>query len=222
MQWFTKFLNSSVGQKWIVGITGLMLVGFLLGHISGNLLVFVGPEALNSYAKGLKDLGPLLWVMRLGLLGAFALHIVFTIKLSKRAREARPTPYHTRKRLRSSFASAYMLQSGFVLLAFVIYHLAHYTWLVAQPEIRAFGESMDVYSMLVGGFSVWYISLFYILAMGVLMLHLNHGASSFFQSLGLNHPQYNLLFRRVGPVLSVILFLAYAAIPVSVQLGLIK
>src|SRR5690606_33635535 len=120
-----------------------------------------------------------------GLIVVFVLHVVFTIKLAKANRAARPVGYAVKKRINASFASMYMVHSGIVVLAFLLYHLAHYTFLWVQPEIREYGMQLDAYNMVITGFSVWYIALFYIIAMACLMSHLYHGASSFFQSLGL-------------------------------------
>lgn len=222
MHWFVKFINSSVGQKYAVGLTGLGLVGFLIAHLSGNLLVFLGPDALNEYALGLRKLGGLLWLLRIGLVALFVLHVVFTIKLARANRSARPVGYQMKKRIDSSFASAYMVQTGLVVFFFVGYHLAHYTFLWVQPSIKEAGQNLDVYSMVIGGFSLPFNVFLYLAGLACLLVHLNHGASSFFQSLGLNHDRYNGLFRKVGPVLSILLFIGYASIPLSVMLGIVK
>jgi succinate dehydrogenase / fumarate reductase cytochrome b subunit len=218
MSWFKRTLNSSIGGKLIVAITGLGLVGFVIAHLSGNLLIFAGREALAEYAEGLRKFPALLWVARIGLIGMAILHIGFTIKLNLANKAARPVAYAKKTYRRASFQSRTMVLTGLTLLAYIIYHLLHFTWRTTNPEIAALGP-YEVYDMLIIGFSNPAISLFYIVATALLGMHLSHGISSIFQTLGLNNPKYNKLFKSIGPALGVILALGFISIPVAVMTG---
>ena len=218
MSWFKRTLNSSIGGKLIVAITGLGLVGFVIAHLSGNLLIFAGREALAEYAEGLRKFPALLWVARIGLIGMAILHIGFTIKLNLANKAARPVAYAKKTYRRASLQSRTMVLTGLTLLAYVIYHLLHFTWRTTNPEIAALGP-YEVYDMLIIGFSNPAISLFYIVATALLGMHLSHGISSIFQTLGLNNPKYNKLFKSIGPALGVILALGFISIPVAVMTG---
>jgi len=220
MSWFKRTLNSSIGGKLIVAITGLGLVGFVIAHLSGNLLIFAGREALAEYAEGLRKFPALLWVARIGLIGMAVLHIGFTIKLNLANKAARPVAYAKKTYRRASLQSRTMVLTGLTLLAYIIYHLLHFTWRTTNPEIAALGP-YEVYDMLIIGFSNPAISLFYIVATALLGMHLSHGISSIFQTLGLNNPKYNKLFKSIGPALGVILALGFISIPVAVMTGFV-
>lgn len=215
---------SSIGRKLVVALTGLGLVGFLLGHLAGNLQIFGGPEPLNAYAQTLKDLGPALWVVRLGLLAIALAHVVLTLRLAAENRAARGSRYAVERRIQASAGSRSMLLTGLVVLAFVLYHLAHYTWQVAHPEfagrLDAAGRH-DVYSMVVGSFQQPHIAGLYVVALVLLGLHLSHGVSSVFQTLGFRHPKYEKLLTRAGPVFGALVAAGYLSIPLAVQAGLL-
>jgi succinate dehydrogenase / fumarate reductase cytochrome b subunit len=221
MAWLKRTFDSSVGGKFFVALTGLALVGFLVAHLGGNLLVYAGPEALNAYAKGLRDLGPLLWVARIGLLVVAVTHVYIAVRLNLRSREARPVAYAKKNYRAATATSRSMLPTGLFLLAYIFYHLADYTWRLTNPAYRELAEG-DVYQMVVIGFQNPLSSLIYIVAMIVLGLHLNHGISSVFQTLGLSHSKYNPLFRKVGPVLGTALALGFVSIPIAVLAGFVK
>jgi succinate dehydrogenase / fumarate reductase cytochrome b subunit len=221
MAWLKRTFDSSVGGKFFVALTGLALVGFLVAHLAGNLLVYAGPDALNAYAKGLRDLGPLLWVARIGLLFVAVTHVYLAIRLNLRSREARPLPYAKKNYRAATPASRSMLPTGLFLLFYIFYHLADYTWRLTNPAYKELAEG-DVYQMVVIGFQNPFSSLVYIVAMVVLGLHLNHGISSLFQTLGLNHQKYNSIFRKMGPVLGTALALGFVSIPIAVLAGFVK
>lgn len=216
-----RLFNSPVGAKMLMAITGLMLTGFVIVHLAGNLLIFAGPEAFNAYAKGLHSLGALLWIARLGLLAAFVLHIYLAIKLSIENRAARPVSYAHEATIQATIASRYMKQTGVLMLSFVIYHLAHYTFRVVNPQFLDI-PSGDVYSMVVAGFSSPAVSGFYVFSMAALALHLRHGVSSLFQSLGLYHGNLNPITTKLGPIVAIITFLGFSSIPLAVLTGLVK
>jgi len=221
MGWLRQTTDSSIGGKLIVAVTGLAMVGFVVAHLSGNLLVFGGPQAVNSYAEGLRKLGGLLWVARIGLLVMAALHIVFAIKLNLANRAARPQAYAVKTYRRASFASRSMLLTGLALLGYILFHLAHFTFRATSPELAALGE-YDVYQMIVLSFQQPLIAGLYIVSMFLLGLHLSHGVSSLFQTLGFNHPKYRNLVGSIGPFLGVLLALGFSSIPAAVLFGLLK
>jgi succinate dehydrogenase / fumarate reductase, cytochrome b subunit len=216
-----RFLKNGVGAKAIVAVTGLMLSGFVVSHLTGNLLVFAGPEALNKYAAGLKSLGGLLWIARGGLLLAFITHLGLAAKLNLQNKAARPSKYQFAATMKATFASRTMVHTGLLILTFVLFHLAHYTFRVACAEVNAV-PAEDVYGMMVAGFSSVGVSFFYILAMAALGLHLSHGISSAFQSLGLYNPNLNRLTRPLGPAVGLLVFLGFSSIPLAVLSGCIK
>jgi succinate dehydrogenase / fumarate reductase, cytochrome b subunit len=228
--WFFPALTSTIGSKFLVAITGAILVGFLCGHLAGNLLIFKGPDALNSYARGLKDLGGLLWVARIGLLVAFVLHVFLAVRLQMRNREARPERYQYPGTVQATTASVTMLYSGLLILAFVVYHLAHYTFgLVHETEdgknLLELHDKLgrhDVYEMTRIGFSKWWVTLSYVVAQVVLWFHLSHGISSTFQTLGWNAPKYWSLIRSAGLLLATIIVTGNILIPTAVLLGWVR
>lgn len=213
------FLTSTLGCKYIMALTGLGLIGFVILHMLGNLQIFLGAEALNHYAQTLEDLGPLLWMARSGLFTIFVIHLGCALTLARRNAKARPDPYIKHATIQASWASLYMIQTGIVILIFVIYHILHFTLGVIDPSTMIHppvGEHHhDVYQMVVGAFRQWPVALVYIVAQFFLAAHLWHGASSLFQSLGLNHEKYNKLIRCFGPALATLIFIGNSAIPVA-------
>ncbi len=223
-----RFYNSSIGKKIIVALTGVAMLGFLAGHLLGNLLVFKGPEALNSYAKWLHSLGGILVLARVGLLVAVVLHVVATIQLVRMNRAARPVAYGCPATRRATGASRSMILSGLVILSFVIYHLMHYTWGVLNgyydPQNGRYfqhGEH-NVYNMVVDGFHWVPAALFYMVSIGLLSLHLSHGFSSAFQTLGLTTPRTRVALDWAGKAYAVGIFLGYISIPLSILVGIVK
>ena len=226
MNHLSAFYKSSIGRKYIVAITGVILVGFIIGHLLGNLQIFLGPEYINSYAEKLRSLGALLWVIRLFLLVAVVLHIYFTIRLAIDNRKARPVAYAKKEHVKSTYASRSMWISGLLLLAFIIYHIAHFTVQVADPRFALLKldplNRHDVYSMMVYGFQNVFVSGFYVLAMYLLAMHLSHGASSFFQSLGLNDKKLTPKLATGARIFAWLIFAGYVSMPIAVLAGLIK
>ena len=218
-------LSSTIGTKILVAITGFLLVGFVIAHMLGNLQIYMGPDALNAYAQRLKDLGPLLWVVRLGLLGILAIHIVGIAKLTLRNRAARPLGYDNKKALVSTFASRNMLMSGAILLAFIVYHLLHFTVGVTHPDHFQLLDDAgrhDVYSMVILGFRQPLVSLAYIAAMGLLGMHLGHGTASLFQTAGLNGGNRRAAFEGVSRLAAVVVVLGNISIPLACLFELIQ
>ena len=225
MNSLSAFTRSSIGKKYIVAITGVILVGFIVGHLLGNLQIFLGAEALNHYAETLHALGPLLWIIRAFLLVVVVLHIYYTIRLAIDNRRARPTAYARKEHVKATVASRSMALSGLLLFAFIVYHIAHFTARVADPRFAQLKPDAlnryDVYSMMVYGFQNVFVSTAYIIAMFLLALHLSHGASSFFQSLGLNDKKMTPRLARGARIFAWLIFAGYVSMPIAVLLGLI-
>lgn len=216
------WLFSSIGKKTVVAVTGIILVLFVIGHLIGNLTFFFGPDWINAYAVHLRDLGPLLWVVRLGLLAAVALHIFFTMKLWQENNAARPEKYAVKSRVQSTVFARTMRLTGLIVFAFVIFHLAHFTLLLVHPEFSGYHDAQgrhDVFRMVVAGFSYPLVSAFYVLSLALLASHLSHGIASLFQTLGLSNRRLQPAFAKAGRLVAWTLFIGFSSIPVSVLLG---
>ncbi len=222
------YFKSSIGKKIVVAVTGILLLGFVIVHMAGNLQIYAGAEKINAYAKFLKDLGPLLWIARFGLLLSFVIHIYFTVQLKLENRAARPESYSYMQTKQASSASLYMIVSGLIILGFVIYHLLHFTFGITNPEYMALeytlnGEKVhDVYAMVVRGFQVPAISAVYIVSMALLCWHLSHGIASIFQTLGISSPKVNPSIQKLAYAISGIIFVGNVSIPLSILLGIVK
>ncbi len=231
MDWFVRLVKSSIGKKALMGLSGAALLGFVIVHMAGNLLVFAGPEALNEYAKGLHDLGPVLWAMRLGLLGAVLTHIAVAFALFSENQQARPVKYQHPATIKASPQSRTMIVSGFLLLLFIVYHLLQLTFGVIDGDTHAAnpaalydlkGEMVpNVYHMVVSAFTQPLVTILYIVSMLLLGAHLSHGIASMFQSLGLSNPRYRPLIKKLGWGLSALLVTGNIAMPLCVLLGII-
>ena len=217
-------LSTSVGQKCVMAVSGLFLVLYVLVHLAGNLGVFSGRDAFNSYAALLHSVPKLLWVLRLVLIASFVLHVVISIRLSMHNRRARGVQAYARRRWQAtSMASRTMLWAGLLLLAFLLFHLAHLMWGWVYPDHARLTDAQgrpDVYAQVVLGFQNVWVVLFYVLAQVVLFMHLSHGFNSAGHTLGLNSVGSRVL-RVSGVVVSVAIFVLYTSIPVAVQLGVL-
>jgi succinate dehydrogenase / fumarate reductase cytochrome b subunit len=246
LDWLKPIFASSVGGKFLTALTGLALTGFVIVHMLGNLQIFLGPDAINEYAKKLKDLGALLWVARIGLLAVFLLHIALSLRLQWRSKAARPVPYSFKNTVQATIASRTMVLSGLVIFLFVVFHIAHYTLGVVQtvgegpeyatntvwytngyprdinlPELKDEKGRHDVYRMMILGFSNPGLAILYIVAQLVLMLHLSHGVASTFQTLGLNTPRLNTTWRCLGWTIALVVGIGNIAIVLAVWTGLL-
>jgi succinate dehydrogenase / fumarate reductase cytochrome b subunit len=208
-----RFWNTTIGKKAVMAVSGVVLAGFVAGHLLGNLQIFLGPDRFNSYARALKSLPELLWAVRITLLVSVALHIWSSVQLAVVKSEARPLGYVRTKSISSSYASRTMYMSGPILAAFIIYHLMQFTFGVGGT---AFVES-DPYGNVINGFRVPAVSLFYIVAMLLLCLHLRHGLWSIAQSLGFYHPRLKV----AAAIVATLIFFGFVSIPVAVMTGVI-
>ncbi len=228
-----------------MAVSGVVLILFVVGHLVGNLQVFEDPDRINGYAHFLQSLGPTLWAARIFLLVCVSLHIWAATVLALESRRARgDEPYAVKRWIRATVASRTMRWTGYIVLAFILYHLAQFTVGVAQPAsfkeniphytmrgdyhilgftaVPAGTEVLDVRSMMIRGFSNPLVSIFYIVAIGLLSLHLLHGGESLFQTLGWRNHRWERGLRAVVTVLCAAYFLGNLAIPGSVLLGMLK
>jgi succinate dehydrogenase / fumarate reductase cytochrome b subunit len=215
-----RFLASTNGKKIVMALTGVILFGFVVAHMLGNLQVYEGPAKINAYGRFLKSVPELLWGVRVTLLVAVVLHIWASIALALRNNAARPKGYARKQNTVSTYASRTMYWSGPLLFCFIVYHLLHFTAGLVHPG-SDFVEG-DVYHNMVASFSVWYVSAWYIFSMILLGLHVGHGASSFLQSLGFNHPRHTPVIKKAAAIFAVLLIAGFISIPVSVLTGLVK
>jgi succinate dehydrogenase / fumarate reductase cytochrome b subunit len=213
-----RFFEATIVKKAIIAVTGLAMFGFVTGHLLGNLQVFLGPERLNAYSAFLKSNMELLWGVRIGLLVCLVAHVIATIQLWQVKNQARPIGYAKKRNSHSSLAARTMYYSGPVILAFIIYHLLHFTLGVVHPHF----SEQDVYSNLIYGFLQWQVSLAYIVAVGLLCLHLSHGIWSMFQTLGFSHPRYTPRIRGAARAIAILYFIGYASIPLAVLTGVVR
>src|SRR5215475_3259313 len=204
MNVLTNLFKSSLGRKYIMALTGVVMFLFVLGHLAGNLQIFLGREAINRYGHFLQSNPELIWPARIFLLLMLLLHIWSAVKLSAENKAARPIPYGTWQPVGSTYASRTMLMSGIIVFVFIIYHLLHFTvqteWVnLTHKNFIDFTDPAkrhDIYKMMVVGFSNFWVSGFYILGMALLCLHLSHGASSMFQSIGWKSKAYGAFLDR--------------------------
>ena len=239
-----RFLNSSIGRKILMAVTGVILTGFVIGHLVGNLQIFEHPDRINGYAAFLHQMGPLLWVVRSVLLVSVLVHIWAATMLSLENRAARDVAYDVKHTLRATLSSRLMRWTGVVVLAFVIYHLAQFTLGFAQAPsfkenlphytmtsdyrvagflaVRAGTEVADVYRMVILGFQRPVVALFYILAVGLLSFHLVHGADSMFQTMGWRSEKWAGGLRKIVVLFCLVYFVGNLAIPGAVLLGKLR
>ena len=207
--------NSSIGKKYLVALTGLVLVLFLAGHLSGNLLIFVGQEAFDEYAKFLHTMlhGAGVWIARIILLACLVIHIAATIALTRQNAKASPK-YEHEKTIQASRSSRIMIISGLTILAFVVYHLLHFT--VRVDSDLAEIAKVSPYQMVIRGFSNGIVVLFYVIAMSLLCSHLSHGVQSIFQTLGLRSKKSAPLISFISKAYALIIWLGFLSIPVAI------
>lgn len=221
------FYQSTIGKKIIMAVTGLIGIGFLIAHMTGNLQAFVGAEKLNAYGALLHGpLNELLWVLRIVLIVSVILHVLMAWQLTQRAHAARPVGYHERHPQISTWASRTMRWGGVLILVFIVFHILHFTTETIDPGGAAgltdnLGHR-DVYANVVQSFHVWWVSLFYIVTMIFIGLHLYHGAWSSLRTLGYAKPSLHPTQRRISLVVAVIIWLGFTLVPVGVIAGIIR
>lgn len=216
--WF----RTTIGKKQVMAISGAVWLGFVFSHMLGNLQVFSGPEKINAYAVFLREWPGVLWTARIVMALAIVVHIISAIQLKKLNSDARPSRYHRKADVATSYAARTMFWGGLALVFFILYHLAHLTWNVTGPDAAPSNYAIDVYGRVVAGFQVEWITGIYILGLLALGLHLYHGAWSFLHTLGLSHPRFNQ-YRKPGAMAFAILICAgFVSVPVAVLAGMLK
>jgi succinate dehydrogenase / fumarate reductase, cytochrome b subunit len=220
--------DTMVGKKVVMAVTGIVLVGFVVAHMLGNLKIFLGAQAIDTYAVFLRTMGEpllpyggMLWVVRIVLLTCVALHITAAVQLTRMSRAARPHGYETRPPMATIYASCTMRLSPVILILFIVYHLLHLTGGVVGFQPGQFRD-LSVYHNVVAGFSVWYVSLFYIVAMAALCLHLDHGVWSLFQTLGWNNARITSKLKTLSRVVALAVFVGFISVPVAVLAGWVR
>jgi len=214
-----RFYQATIGKKVVMAASGVLLYGFVLLHLIGNLQVFLGPEKLNAYAQSLRAFGPLLWVARGTLLLAVIAHFVAAMQLWRINRVARPERYRSLRPVESTYASRTMMLSGPIIGAFIVYHLMHLTFGNAHPQ---FNHELDVYRNVITGFRQLPASIAYIAAMLLVGLHVQHGVWSMFQSAGFSHPRYTPWLRRFASASALFIVAGNISIPLAVLGGFLK
>lgn len=225
----TFFWQSSIGKKWLVALTGLVLIGYVIGHLIGNLQIFSKPEQINSYALLLHSQPTLLWAVRLFLIACLVLHVVTTIRLVIENKAARPQAYARKNHVQARWATRLMAVSGLVVLAFIVFHILHFTTRSLNPDFKPVGDGglmlseYDVHTMVVLGFQHHpLITAFYLLGLFLLALHLSHGFSSLLQTVGLNSKSSMHKLSVGGQVLAWAIFAGFAFIPLAVWFHVLK
>jgi succinate dehydrogenase / fumarate reductase cytochrome b subunit len=227
-----KALTSTLSLKIVMAVTGLLGAGFVLFHMAGNLQMFLGRDAYNSYAEFMQGLGAFKWLARGGLLTILALHVTTAVILVQRNQSARPERYAILKPRHTSLAALYMAELGIVLLVFIIYHLAHFTLGLVHHEFGGVdyyaltqatehGVRHDLYSHVIASFKQPLIAGIYVFANVCLAAHLAHGATSMFKTVGLTVGRWKVPFEVVGPAFGVIVGLGNISMPLAVWAGFI-
>ena len=215
----------SIGMKVVMAVTGASFIIFIIGHLMGNLQIFMSQEQFNAYAAFLQGLGELLWIERTIIFLFFVLHIFYGIKLYFENRGARRIRYKKFNPDQTTYTSRTMIWSGLALLAFIIFHIAHFTIFAVFPDYAHLEDALgrhDAYSMVVIGFSHVWVSVLYIISMGFLAFHLSHAVPSLFQTLGLIHPNLRKYERNIGRIFALLIFIGYVSIPIAVLAGLVR
>jgi succinate dehydrogenase / fumarate reductase, cytochrome b subunit len=219
-----NFWRSAVGKKWVMALSGIALLGFVLGHMVGNLKIYLGPTHLNVYAEWLRTFGEpifprtvVLWAVRVGLIAAFVLHIVAAAQLTRMNQRSRSAYQAPRDYVAANFASRTMRWSGVIIALFLIFHLADLTWGSANPNfVRG-----DVYDNVFASFERVPVAIIYIIANIALAFHIFHGAWSMFQSLGWNNPRFNLWRRYFAAAFALVIGIGNVSMPLLVVTGVV-
>ena len=228
----SAYWQSSIGKKLVVAITGLAMVLFLAGHLTGNLLIYAGREAFNEYAEFLHSAGhgALIWVARIGLLVVVVLHVWATILLTRENKKARKNEYECQTVIQTTKSARLMIWSGLTILAFIVFHLLHFTVRLTYDDAEFVDpldpERFDAYGMVIRGFEAGFLNfivvLFYIIAMTCLCSHLSHGVGSIFQTLGLRSKKSADLIKTISCGYALVIWLGFISIPIAIFLGFVK
>ncbi|RKX27966.1 MAG: succinate:quinone oxidoreductase [Candidatus Zixiibacteriota bacterium] len=219
------FISSSIGKKIFQAVTGSLMFFFVVGHMLGNLQIFIGQDQLNTYAQALKDLSALLWSVRFVMFVCLVIHVWWGIQLYFENLFSRPIRYIVNTTVQASLSSRTMIFTGGGIFLYVVYHLLHYTFIVTNPQYAGLHDSLgrhDVYSMVVLGFQNGWISTVYFIAMFSLSYHLTHAIPSLFQTLGLNNDKTKSKFEVLGWLVAIVIFVGFSVIPAAILLKIIN
>lgn len=213
-----SFFGTTVGKKIVMAVTGLILTGFVISHMAGNLLVFSGAPQLNEYSAFLRRSAAVLWSVRVVLLLSVVLHVLAALQLTRAEMLARPVAYRRREPQVSTFASRTIRWGGIAIVLFVIYHLLHFTTGTVHPSF----SHTNVYGNVVSGLRIWWVSAIYIVAMAALGLHLYHGTWSSIRTLGVAKASIQPLQRKIPALIALLVWLGFTAIPLGVLTGFVR
>ena len=224
----TLLWDSAIGKKVVMAVTGVVLVAFVIAHMLGNLKIFAGPDEIDAYSRFLRTVGEpelgygdALWVVRIVLLTCVTLHITAAYQLTRMNWKARPVSYETKKEVETSFAALTMRWGGVLLAIFIVLHIMHFTLGAVGFKPGQF-KDLHVYENVVAGFSVWPVAVFYIVAMGALCLHLDHGIWSMLQTLGWNNARTTRALQTLSRGVALVVFIGFISVPVAVLAGWLR
>jgi succinate dehydrogenase / fumarate reductase cytochrome b subunit len=224
MQKLIQFINSGIGSKILIAVSGALIILFLLFHALGNLLIFSGQNTINIYAHWLQH-SPFLWVFRTLMISLLSLHVFLAIRANLQNRTARPITYFVNKEIQLKYSSKTMIFSGLIIFIFIFFHISHLTlgWVSTTSfEILDQNQHIDVYTNIIRGFKQPAISFFYIFSILIIGLHLHHAIKSLFQTLGFHHENFHKLLDYLSPFLIIALVLAFISIPFAVMVGILQ
>lgn len=226
LPWFLEFYRSAVGKKWVMAITGIILIGYIVAHMIGNLKMYMGPDSFNHYAEFLREVGyPILphmaglWIFRIVLLACVGLHMLSAWQVYTQSRKARGGKYEKEESLSFAYASRTMRWGGVIIATFVIYHLLHFT--IGADFVHSEFVQGEAYQNVVYGFQNPVVVGFYLVAMIMVTFHVYHGLWSAFQTVGANHPKYNPFRRPLALVLALLLLVGFLSVPAGVTAGVL-
>lgn len=226
--WPVEFYRSAVGKKWVMAVTGVVLIGYLVAHMVGNLKVYLGAEEIDAYGEALRDLGghlaprtSLLWAMRFGLLAATVLHVHAAYTLTLTNWKARGGRYRERDYAVASYASRSMRWTGVIVVAFLLFHLADLTWGTTPAATDGFTRGA-IHANLIASFERLPVAIFYVVANLAVGVHLFHATWSLFQSLGWSHPRFNTWRKYAAYAVTGVVVAGNLSFPIAVQIGLLK
>ena len=220
--------DTVIGKKVVMAVTGIVLVGFVFAHMLGNLKIFSGPAEINTYSRFLRTVGEpelgygdALWLVRIVLLTCVTLHITAAYQLTRTNWKARPVGYESRKNVETTFAARTMRWGGVLLAIFIVFHIAHFTLGAVGFSPGQF-KDLHVYQNVVAGFAVWPVAIFYIVAMGALCLHLDHGIWSMLQTLGWSTSRNTRTLKALSRAFAIIVFAGFVSVPLAVMTGWVR
>lgn len=215
MSWFFKFLNSSIGKKFMMAVTGSFLLIFLIIHLIGNMTLFFGANAFNAYVSALDIVKPLIRIVEVVLLAAFILHIFNGIRLWIENKKARGVTYKINGSSENSdLFSRTMFLTGSIVFIFLVLHLGTFFWRFNVHDPEGFANMHQYFDMVTSFFKIWWYAILYIIAVSLLGFHLNHGFQSAFQTFGWNHKKYFPLVQKMGTLYAIIMTLGFVSMPI--------